>query len=284
MTRNTRQPRRKHRLILLAISLSCLGWRTLRNWVLRMRGKTVPGTCVVLVYHGVPPEQRRQFAQQMDDLLRWARPVAADFKGRLADGIHHVAVTFDDGLRSFADNALPELQKRGIPSTLFVPAGNLGEEPNWPCSIQNEVVMSAEEVRALPSALVTIGSHTMSHPRLADVDEATAWKELSESRNTLESLLGRPVKLFAFPHGKYNQTLIEMCCKLGYERVFTIEPALAFVTPNEFVTGRVIADLDDWRIESFLKMMGAYLWLSRGVALKRKVTGLLRAQSRKISA
>ena len=67
----------------------------------------------------------------MDLVRRFATPVGADSQTPLAASEHHVAVTFDDGLCSFAENALPELEKRNIPAALFVVADKLGTVPAW---------------------------------------------------------------------------------------------------------------------------------------------------------
>ncbi len=49
--------------------------------------------------------------------------------------------------------------------------------------------------------LVTIGAHTLTHPMLAKHDDATALREIRESRRIIESRLGRTVDHFAYPVG-----------------------------------------------------------------------------------
>lgn len=48
---------------------------------------------------------------------------------------------------------------------------------------------------------IAIGAHTLSHPRLATLDEAKARREIAASRALLEARLGRPVRHFAYPVG-----------------------------------------------------------------------------------
>lgn len=79
----------------------------------------------------------------------------------------------------------------------------------------------------------------------------------------LEEILGEPVRLFSFPHGKCNRDSIRLAKEAGYDRVFTIEPVFAFAEPQEFVTGRVSVSLDDWPWEFRLKVLGAYRWMAR---------------------
>jgi len=104
----------------------------------------------VLFYHGIPGPQRALFAAHMDALLRVAHPVKSDFNGPLESGIHYVAVTFDDAFESVVDYALPELEKRGIPCTVFVPTVYCGKHPGWITDetheAYSEIVMSSEQI------------------------------------------------------------------------------------------------------------------------------------------
>ncbi len=57
-----------------------------------------------------------------------SRPIQAS---NSLDNSRYVAITLDDGHVSFLENVLPELEKRNIPSTLFVVSAKLGESPDW---------------------------------------------------------------------------------------------------------------------------------------------------------
>jgi peptidoglycan/xylan/chitin deacetylase (PgdA/CDA1 family) len=49
--------------------------------------------------------------------------------------------------------------------------------------------------------LVTLAAHTMSHPRLRELDVASARKEMAGSKARLEEMLGIPIDHFAYPFG-----------------------------------------------------------------------------------
>ena len=131
--------------------------------------------------------------------------------------------------------------------------------------------MTAEQLQKLPSDLVAIGSHTMTHPCLPVLSEDDAKRELAGSRKNLEKILRREVRLFSFPHGAFNGQLINWCREAGYERVFTISPTMAFSDPREYVTGRVLADATDWNLEFCLKVLGAYRWLPHAFRWKHRI-------------
>ena len=62
-----------------------------------------------------------------------------------------------------------------------------------------------EQVRALDPSLITIGSHTLSHPILPTIDDAMLEREVRDSRRVLEERLGRAVDLFCYPNGAQDE-------------------------------------------------------------------------------
>ena len=64
-------------------------------------------SCVILYYHTVYPEEINEFKKQMDELLRWTRPIHINAIGQINRAGRYSAVTFDDGFICVLDNALP---------------------------------------------------------------------------------------------------------------------------------------------------------------------------------
>jgi peptidoglycan/xylan/chitin deacetylase (PgdA/CDA1 family) len=232
-----------------------------------------PAANVVLYYHAIRPEQRKAFAKQMDMLLRLARPWKLD--GAIEQGnSRRVAITFDDGYISVMENASPALKQRGIPFTVFVPTGSWGQRPEWVRSLNhpfwNERVVSKEELRAWAAEpLLTIGSHTVHHRNLLKATPEEASRELIDSKMELETVLGKPVNLFSFPHGAHNSRVVTQALDAGYRRIFTIEPELADASNGAPVVGRVAVEPVDWPLEFRLKALGAYRWLARRSEVNR---------------
>jgi peptidoglycan/xylan/chitin deacetylase (PgdA/CDA1 family) len=256
------------RALKCAISLAIYAHYAARNFLLRMLRAKRKGTCVILYYHSVPPEQRAQFAHQLDVLIRRAKPVRLSDAGVLKPGINNVVVTFDDAFENFAKVALLELAARNIPSTVFVIADALGKA--FGPEGQAEKVMSVQQIQTLPVELVTIGSHTMIHPFLPSLSEPDARREIGCSREKLEKVLKREIVFFSFPYGGFDRTLVKLCREAGYQRAFTTLPRFAFEDPDEFVVGRVKVDPTDWPIEFRLNLAGAYRWLPTAFSLKKK--------------
>jgi peptidoglycan/xylan/chitin deacetylase (PgdA/CDA1 family) len=268
----TSQPGWK-RALKCGISLLVFLFSETRKTLARALGQTPESQCVVLYYHSVPASQRLRFAQQLDVVLRCARPIRVYEDIAPASGKNCVVVTFDDGFENCLTQALPELEKRNIPATVFVIADGMNRE--FGSETHAEKLLSLEQLRSLPTKLVTIGSHTVTHPLLTQVEESEARREIRDSRTKLEAMLDRPVTQFSFPFGGFNEKLVQICREAGYERVYTTLPAFAFERRDEFVVGRVRVDPTDWPLEFRLKLAGAYRWLPTIFSWKRKVVSMV---------
>jgi peptidoglycan/xylan/chitin deacetylase (PgdA/CDA1 family) len=223
-----------------------------------------------LNYHSIPADQRKAFGRQMDILKSCVTPLRIRPDATLEPGHHCAAVTFDDGFENFIEEALPELRSRNIPATVFIIVQALGKE--FGSKERFEKVMSVDQMRELPSDLVNIGSHTLTHPFLPGASNEDAHREITESRVELERLLGQPISMFSFPFGGFKEEHIEMCRAAGYQRIFTTLPYMAFTSRQEFAVGRIRADTFDWPLETRLKLAGAYRWLPLAFSLKKNIS------------
>lgn len=85
-------------------------------------------------------------------------------------------------------------------------------------------MLTPAQLREMAQGGVTIGSHTMSHPALSFLSRETALGELVESKKSLESMLARSVRLFAYPFGErehFNAETIDLAREAGYEAACT---------------------------------------------------------------
>jgi peptidoglycan/xylan/chitin deacetylase (PgdA/CDA1 family) len=115
------------------------------------------------------------------------------------------SLTFDDGHITTYGEAFPMMEGKGVTGTAYI-------VPTW---IGNTEYMSWAQVQQLYSAGWEIGSHSMTHPKLTQVDDSTLHWELSQSQIELQSR-GFPAKHFGTPHSAYNDHVIE-AIRLYYE-------------------------------------------------------------------
>ncbi len=87
--------------------------------------------------------------------------------------------------------------------------------------LPNNLMMTNEQVIELHRSGVEIGAHTVNHPILAKVDDASARKEIIDSKLYLENLLAAPVTTFAFPNGRphkdYGATHVKIVRDAGFK-------------------------------------------------------------------
>jgi peptidoglycan/xylan/chitin deacetylase (PgdA/CDA1 family) len=260
------------RILKLLISIVFRGVEKLK--ALFRRGKK-PGTYVVLLYHDVAAKYCPRFSAQMDMLSQIATPVAIDSIFRLQRGMHHVAVTFDDGFAFTLDTVLPILIQKAIPATFFIPTAYCGKEAAWIPDLERRRrvgrIISVDGLRLFSANnFVTIGSHGINHRRMTGMKNNEAEEELAGSKKRLEDITGKEVKIYSFPFGDYNDSHVALARELGYRRLFTIHPTLAAGTDDEFVFGRVQVEPTDWPLEFRLKLLGAYRWMMVASSVKKR--------------
>jgi peptidoglycan/xylan/chitin deacetylase (PgdA/CDA1 family) len=93
-----------------------------------------------------------------------------------------------------------------------------------PTSAQSETydVMSWDELSALDPALITVGSHTLTHPILTTLTATEIDFELRQSRLLLEQKLGREIHFFCYPNGSYDERVYQ-AVKNNYSAAVTTE-------------------------------------------------------------
>jgi peptidoglycan/xylan/chitin deacetylase (PgdA/CDA1 family) len=189
-------------------------------------------TVPVLMYHTIDPNgddtspyiSPAIFEKQMDFLARHhynvvaPEEVVAYASKKEKMPWRTVAITADDGFENFYTYAFPLLKKYNLKATVFMATDKIGEPGmlNW------------RELREMSdSGLVTIGSHTKSHPWLPtiSVDEDRLREELAGSKKRLEDGLGRRVDFICYPNGGFNDLIKETARRAGYKGGFTTNPA-----------------------------------------------------------
>jgi peptidoglycan/xylan/chitin deacetylase (PgdA/CDA1 family) len=183
---------------------------------------------LALAYHGVADVPLRQDPHGLfvraEDLLRqiaklrsWGyRLVSFGELARLASASEaggHAALTFDDGLVDNLETLAPLLQEEGVPATVFVVSGWLGRPHR---SVPWTRIMTEAELRELPGTGIEIGAHSVSHPDLSSLSYDDALGELAGSKNQLESVLGEPVEVAAYPYGRANAETVRACRAAGF--------------------------------------------------------------------
>jgi peptidoglycan/xylan/chitin deacetylase (PgdA/CDA1 family) len=119
-----------------------------------------------------------------------------------------VSVTFDDNYASQYSNALPALNSNGIKGTFYTVTGDIGNGQDY------MTLGQLQEIKGNPIGH-EIASHSVTHPSLTTVNDATLAAELANSKQTLETDGLGPIYDFAYPNGDYDDR-VEAATKQYY--------------------------------------------------------------------
>jgi peptidoglycan/xylan/chitin deacetylase (PgdA/CDA1 family) len=97
--------------------------------------------------------------------------------------------------------------------------------------LPDDIMMTSAQVRSLASAGMVIGAHTFTHPILTSVDASAARRDIVRGRETLEAIVGQPVRLFAYPNGKPTTddglAHVALVRELGFAAAVSTSPGAA---------------------------------------------------------
>jgi peptidoglycan/xylan/chitin deacetylase (PgdA/CDA1 family) len=185
--------------------------------VLRARKRERPVGVRIVHYHHVFADEVDGFARQVAFFHRAFEPVSlTEAVRRLRDGEvegHELVVTFDDGFRNQLEHAAPLLAEHGVSACFFLVDDLLSANAEGAAEICRERLHLPRPVEPLswddaPRLLELgheIGSHTKTHPNLAELAPAELSAELSGSRAELERRLSVDVNHFSAPYGETHR-------------------------------------------------------------------------------
>jgi len=195
----------------------------------------------ILMYHQVTPNINpdftdysitpRMFNTQMSILKRFRfTPINLtqyeDYRnGRSKLPKKPIIITFDDCYQECIDYAVPILKENGFTAVFYVPTDYVGKKSHW---IMPELgvefsIIDWKTIKRLDLEGYQIGSHSLSHPHLAELAPEDCYDELKKSRQILEDKLGHEVVHLAYPYGSFNETVRDLAAEAGYRTACTTE-------------------------------------------------------------
>ena len=225
----------------------------------------MPPRVSILMYHQIgefPPMRahranycdHRRFARQMGLLhaLGWAvldlDQALAGLRGEGPLPARGAVLTFDDGYDNFADFALPILARYGFTATVYAISGWLGQPIQWHGDEPGRLrprLMDAGRLREIQAAGITIGSHTVNHARLGELEPAAQRRELRDSKAALEDLLGSPVRHLCYPFGSFDLAAVHAARDAGYASATTCLRGAARVADHPLALPRKAISFGD---------------------------------------
>ncbi len=158
-----------------------------------------------------------------------------------------VTTSWDDG--HVQDIKVAELLRRyGIAGTFYVAP--------WDHEFDRHERMDDKQIAALAKNF-EIGAHTMTHPRLPQLEDATAYQEMAESRDYLQRVTRQAVTSFCYPGGAYRRQHRAMAARLGFTYARSIR-RFWFGRPDDALAAATSVHAyrhwsDGWRILRFAR-------------------------------
>jgi peptidoglycan/xylan/chitin deacetylase (PgdA/CDA1 family) len=104
-------------------------------------------------------------------------------------------------------------------------------EVEMPQKVSAGMHLSWDEVKEMAANKIEFGSHTVTHPVLANVCEEQLERELSESKKTIEQKLNKEVLSLAYPVGrktKFNKLAQTIAANQGFRYAVSYEEGIVF--------------------------------------------------------
>jgi peptidoglycan/xylan/chitin deacetylase (PgdA/CDA1 family) len=226
------------------------------------RGEFAAVRCPVLLYHRFIRDEKdlerypgteeiftitaERFEEQMRDLKEAGHTfvglheVVEFVAGRRPLPAKPVAVTVDDGWTSNIDIMLPLLRRHGIRASFFVTTS----ADSW---IYRKFAgldgpLSREQVALLQSEGHEIGSHSVTHAHLIELDDDAVRREFAESKRWIEAAIGRPCPYLSIPGNFYDSRITRIARECGYQAVFTANVGSALPGGSPWDIPRLIVE------------------------------------------
>ncbi len=155
------------------------------------------------------------FERQIAYLKKHFQPLSyqdfcAVMEGKMTLAKDGVLATFDDGIEDNFTNAFPILQKHQFPGVVFMTTGLAGQV----CDVSQGYALKLLEWKDIQkmeeSGLVSIQSHTHTHPYLTQLDSQMITEELGASKNAIASILMHESTAIAYPKNDYDERVIDV--------------------------------------------------------------------------
>lgn len=161
---------------------------------------------------------------KMSDL---ADPDKSAISQAIYDKKKPIILTFDDGYADAYTSAFPLLQKYDFIGTFYIIRNYVGRSE----------YMNQNQIDELAKAGMEIGSHSLTHPNLASLDDESQEKQISESKQGATT--------FCYPAGKYNDATIRIIEERGYTTAVTTNFGIANQDSNLLELRRVRVENGD---------------------------------------
>lgn len=197
----------------------------------------------------VTPQKFEMFVNQITKMSKVIDLGSLFNKSRETNN-NEIAITFDDGYEDVFTNAYPLLKKQGAAACVFI-SGTPDDKGDFGY-LDGRKLLNINQIRILKREGWEIGYHSKTHPDLRKLTEKQLNGEIVRSKSEVEKNLDFKLDYFAYPHGLFNQSTLDIVNKAGYKYAFTADGGGVRIEGSPYKLGRVLLDryskADDLRV------------------------------------
>lgn len=128
-----------------------------------------------------------------------------------------IVITFDDGYKDNLTEAIPILKEFNFPALIFTCLGYIESNKKELDDYWTKWdFLTREDLCHLLNFDIDIGLHSMTHRRLTGLNYNEITEEIINAKTKLESYINKQVNLFSYPHGTFNNAIIDMLKVNGF--------------------------------------------------------------------
>jgi peptidoglycan/xylan/chitin deacetylase (PgdA/CDA1 family) len=170
-----------------------------------------------------------------------------------------IGLSFDDGYRDVAENAMPILETHGFRATVFVVPGAVDGRAVFSWYARQPPLLQWVDIVALDrGSPLAFEAHSVTHPNLPALPDEAARAEIVDSKAQLESHLGRDVQAFCYPSGLFGSRERAFVAAAGYTMAVSCEPGVNDPATDRFALHRTQIFPHDRLLDFRAKVAGAH--------------------------
>jgi peptidoglycan/xylan/chitin deacetylase (PgdA/CDA1 family) len=239
-------------------------------WRLRMRGSPASPGLRILFYHRVSSDRDelavspRAFAEHIGFLAAEGYRVvdvltAVDLLDAGDPPPKTIALSFDDGYLDVAEHALPALAEHGFRATVFVAPAVVDGTASFSWYERQPPLIGWDDIAWLDrEGTLRFEAHSLTHPNLLALEDAEAEREISGSKQALESRLQRTVRAFSYPSGLFSERERRLVQAAGFQAAVTCEPGVNVHDTDRLSLHRRQVDARDTLLDFKAKVGGGH--------------------------
>ena len=166
-------------------------------------------------------------------------------------------ITLDDGFEDNYSNAFPILQRYQIPAVIYLATGLVGKTNQWMNTpeFSERKMLSWTQIKAMAGKGISFGSHTVSHPKLTELDDESVGKELVQSKRIIEEQLGVACSHFAYPYGLLTEKTRELVQQAGFKTACSTRSGFNNTDRDPLILHRIEVYGDDatWKLKQKIR-------------------------------